>query len=76
MPETSKYVVSFMVMIVQIVVFWDVTPCSLVGGYQCLGGTCCLHLQVSKHLLVAGRDSNKIRNYLNAVICFKVGRNL
>jgi hypothetical protein len=24
------------------VVFWVVTPCSLVGGYQCFGGLYCL----------------------------------
>jgi hypothetical protein len=26
-------------------VFWVVTPCGLVGRYQCFGGTYCLHLQ-------------------------------
>jgi hypothetical protein len=31
--------------IVQNVVFWVVTPCSLESGYQRLGGTYCLHLQ-------------------------------
>jgi len=26
-------------------VYWDVMPCTLVGKYQCLGQTCCRHLQ-------------------------------
>jgi len=29
----------------EVVVFWDVTPCSLVWRYQCFGRTDCLHLQ-------------------------------
>jgi hypothetical protein len=29
----------------KITVFWDVTPRSLVDGYQRFGGNCCLHLQ-------------------------------
>jgi hypothetical protein len=29
----------------KIVVFWDVTPCTLVNRYQRFGGICCLHLQ-------------------------------
>jgi hypothetical protein len=28
-----------MMVIVRIVVFWIVTPCSLAGGYRCFGGT-------------------------------------
>lgn len=32
------------VVIIQIVVFWVVTPYSLVDDYQHLGGTYCLHL--------------------------------
>jgi hypothetical protein len=31
--------------IAQILVFWVVTPSSLVGGYRSFGGKCCLHLQ-------------------------------
>jgi len=27
------------------VIFWVVTPCSDVVGYQCFGRPCCLHLQ-------------------------------
>jgi hypothetical protein len=26
-------------------IFWVVTPCSLLAGYQRFGGACCLHLQ-------------------------------
>ena len=33
---------------VQSVVLWFVTPSTLVEGYKCLGGTCCLHLQAKK----------------------------
>jgi len=29
-------------------VFWVVTPCSIVLGYQCYGELPCLHLQVKK----------------------------
>jgi hypothetical protein len=29
-----------------VLVFWIVTPCSDVAGYRRLGGPCCLHLQV------------------------------
>jgi hypothetical protein len=28
-----------------IMVFWLMTPCSLVGDYQCFRGVCCPHLQ-------------------------------
>jgi hypothetical protein len=41
---------------VWIVVFWAVTPCNLVGGYQRFVGTYCFHLQSrseSSHELVA-----------------------
>jgi hypothetical protein len=30
---------------IQVEVFWVVTPCSVVVGYQHFGGPCCLHLQ-------------------------------
>jgi hypothetical protein len=30
---------------IQVVVFWVVTSCSVVVGYQCFGETCCLYLQ-------------------------------
>jgi len=33
-----------MVVKIQVEVFWVVTPCSAVLGYQCFGGPCCLHL--------------------------------
>jgi hypothetical protein len=29
----------------QVMVFWDVLPCSLVGRHLCFGDTCYLHLQ-------------------------------
>jgi hypothetical protein len=31
---------------VKIILFWDMTPCSLVGRYHHLKGNFCLHLQV------------------------------
>jgi hypothetical protein len=34
-----------MVMSINIMVFWIVTPCSLILKYLCSRGTCCLHLQ-------------------------------
>jgi len=33
-----------MVMKIQVVFFWVVTPCSDVVGYQCFGEPWCLHL--------------------------------
>jgi hypothetical protein len=36
----------FTVMKFQVAIFWVVTLCSDVVGYQCFGGPCCLHLQV------------------------------
>jgi len=33
-----------MAMKIQFVVFWVVTPCNDVVGYQRFGGSCCLHL--------------------------------
>jgi hypothetical protein len=42
---SELYVWGFHCMVVQIVVFWVVTPCSLVGRYQHLEGTYCFHLQ-------------------------------
>jgi len=30
---------------IQVVIFWVVTPCNDVVGYQRFGGPCCLHLQ-------------------------------
>jgi hypothetical protein len=35
----------FTAMNIQVVVFWVVTPCSDVIGYQRFGGPCCLHRQ-------------------------------
>jgi hypothetical protein len=34
-----------------VLIFWVVTPCGLVGGYQCFGGTYFLCLQGSNLIL-------------------------
>jgi hypothetical protein len=44
---------AFTVASVHVVVFWAVTPFSLLGGYPCFGGKCCLHLQ-SRHGVGSG----------------------
>jgi hypothetical protein len=33
---------------IHIVIFWVMTPCTLVGRYQSFGGTYCLHLQCGR----------------------------
>jgi hypothetical protein len=43
--KSRKNVGVFTAAIVQTMIFCIVTPYSLVSGDQCLGGTCCLHLQ-------------------------------
>jgi len=35
----------FTAVMLQVEFFWIAIPCSVVVGYQCFGGTCCLHLQ-------------------------------
>jgi hypothetical protein len=30
---------------IEVEVFWVVTPCSVVVGYKCFGGPCCLRFQ-------------------------------
>jgi hypothetical protein len=37
----------FMAAKIQVEVFWVVTPCSVVVGYQRFRGPCCLHLLVN-----------------------------
>jgi len=34
-----------MVMMLQVIVFWVLMPCSIVVEYQLFGGLCCIHLQ-------------------------------
>jgi len=31
---------------IQVKVVWIVTPCSIMVGYKCFGGPCCLHFRV------------------------------
>jgi hypothetical protein len=40
----SSRLVIFMAMKIHVVVFWVMTLCSDVVGYQFFGGPCCLHL--------------------------------
>jgi hypothetical protein len=35
----------FTAVIFHVEVFWVVTPCNVVLGYQRFGGPCCVHLQ-------------------------------
>jgi len=39
----------------QVEVFWVVTPCSFVVGYQSFGGPCCVHLLGCVAVLCCGR---------------------
>jgi hypothetical protein len=39
----------YMTVMIQVEVFWVVTPCSTVVGYQYFRGPCCLHLQGEVH---------------------------
>jgi len=43
LKENWDYLV---MVIIEVVVFWVVTLCGEVVGYQCLGGPVCLHLRV------------------------------
>jgi hypothetical protein len=43
---------------VRVEVFWGVTPCSVVVGYQRFGGPWCLHLQASALKFSLVRNSN------------------
>jgi hypothetical protein len=38
-----------MVVKIQVWVLWIVMPCSVAVGYQCFGGSCCLHFQGEVH---------------------------
>jgi hypothetical protein len=43
--ETQMRSETFMAMKIQVMLFWLITPCSLVSRYQCFGGTYYLHVQ-------------------------------
>lgn len=45
-----------------IMVFCDVTPCSMVDGYQPFGRTCCLHLSTLK-MEVGGSSKTSVPSY-------------
>jgi hypothetical protein len=44
-PPSILLYLSLSVLSLQVVVFWVVTPCIVVVGYQRFRGPCCLHLQ-------------------------------
>jgi hypothetical protein len=49
LPMEDYFVIFvFPMAVAMIPVVWDVTPCSLVGGYRRFGGPRCLHLQIRK----------------------------
>jgi len=47
------------------VVFWVVTPCSVVVGYQRFRGSCCLHLLYFTLKMEAARSSETMVSYHN-----------
>lgn len=47
-------------LIFKIVVLWGVTPCDLLVRYKCFGGTCYLHLQDIKVILILWRWSQSV----------------
>lgn len=50
-------------------IFWIVTPCGLVGIYQCFKGTCCLHLHpCCSETLVSMNNSTQRRGSRSIVI--------
>jgi hypothetical protein len=55
--------------------FWDMTPCSVVDGWQCFGGTCCLNMQCKMALFYTAshsRRSLRISNLIYRSIQFHV----
>jgi hypothetical protein len=43
---------------IQVEGFWVVVPCSVVVGYQCFRGPCCLHLQDEVFQFIFGLRKN------------------
>jgi hypothetical protein len=41
----SRITTLYQLLLFQVKVFWVMTPCNVVAGYQRFGGTCYLHLQ-------------------------------
>jgi len=53
---------------IQVEVFWVVTPCSVVAGWQRFGGPCCRHLQGEVRVIVPwslhlSRKDREVRNF-------------
>jgi hypothetical protein len=67
-----------MAMMIQVVVFWVMTPCSDVVGYQRFGGPCCLHLQgevseawIENHRIVMWWDTNVSEDHAASIFRVK-----
>jgi len=53
----------------EIVVCWVAVPCSVVSGYQHLGGPCCLHLQGLTMLPPSSRISHAASIFRDQLCC-------
>jgi len=58
----------FMVVKIQVKVFWVVTPCSVVAEYQCLG-PCFLHLQGDVTPEDGGWNLHSFKNFKSQINC-------
>jgi len=65
MPLDAIFEVFTMVKI-QVEVFWVVTPCSVVTGYQCFGGSCYFHLHFTLKM-EAVKSSDTLVSHRNAI---------
>jgi hypothetical protein len=57
-PREGKYFEVFTAVIFQVEVFWTVTPCSVVVGYQRFRGSCCTRLYFTMRMEATWTPSN------------------